>query len=83
MHAQTEFMFVEMGGQFELKLIDVYVDSYSPQTRWFHIYNKDLGVDTYRSRFNLRLDTDTVNFLEDNRDLIDFWKEHSSQFLKL
>ena len=83
MHAQTEFMFVEMGGQFELKLIDVQVDSYSPQTRWFHIFNKELDVDTYRSRFNLKLDSDPADFLEENRELIDFWKEHSSQFLKL
>jgi hypothetical protein len=46
-------MFVETGGQYELRLIDVEVVGYEPAFRVFNLVNKEEGVVTTRSRFNL------------------------------
>jgi hypothetical protein len=52
-NAKTEFMFVEMGGNYQLRMVDVEVVGYNSTFRTFHLENRDLGVVTTRSRFNL------------------------------
>lgn len=73
--AKTEFMFVEMGGTYQLRIVDVEVVGYNAAFRTFNLENRELGVVTTRSRFNLLLQTDPPDFIEKNRLLIDHWKE--------
>lgn len=69
-------MFVE-SGQYELKLVDVIVTGYNEPFRVFNLENKQLNLVTTRSRFNLRLDSDPKDWIQINRETIDYWRELS------
>lgn len=81
--AKTEFMFVMPGGQYELRLVDVEVTGYEPAFRVFNLENRAEGVVTTRSRFNLKLSTDPDDWIEQNRNRIDYWRDLSQQYLRV
>lgn len=60
--AKTEYMFVE-SGQYMLKMVDVEVTGYNEPFRVFNLENKELGVVTTRSRFNMKIDTDPDSWI--------------------
>jgi hypothetical protein len=73
--AKTEFMFVVMGGKHELRQVECEVTGFDPDFRVFHLENKEEGVITTRSRFNLQLKTDPRDWIDENRDKIDYWRD--------
>lgn len=50
---KTEFMFVGKGETYDLRIIECDVLSYEKEFRIFNLENKELGIRTTRSRFNL------------------------------
>lgn len=75
--AKTEFMFVVTGGLHELRQVDAEVTGYDVDFRVFYLENKAEGVTTTRSRLNLQLVTDPVDWIDANRDRIDYWRNVS------
>ena len=57
-------MFLLMGGESELRIIDVEVLSYDEAFRVFVLENKEHSITTTRSRFNLQLATDPDDFID-------------------
>ena len=64
-------------------MVDVQVTGYNEPFRVFNLENNKLNVKTTRSRFNLQIDSDPEDWIQVNRETIDYWRELTQQYLRV